>query len=857
MARNLPPNPLMAHQYFYQYAQLPVYQWRTYDRATLQYFPHSITPPTTYYPIYPYADNPYKPVPQQYFIHNDRPHTGHGIYRDAATLDGKPAEIVEGPTPKDDAPQEASSSTEATETSETTGLDSVRFLNLKYSNYQTESTPVDPPVEQQPPTEGDGDKDGEDSAAKEGGDRPPDQVETVETTEPETPAEGSPGDSTITDATAIQGAPSGDPEDIVEKVEKLQSEDAPADKVLTVLEKGMTDAGVSPATETTDEAAASPIPEPSSETATPETAGEAAENAGDDNQTSAADADKTTDEHPTEAGDSELPANADPVDEETGTSSEEAAKPETEAEKAADVATSEEPAPVKASEEVKEVVDEAAKEIDAPPSENEAGETPAEDGTAGDASSEDPPTPAPQTEDPPAGSQDAEGGAGEGDDQGDNLKTEAEPAAAEAAQEEADTPPEEVSKEETITAEEVPGPEAEKDGANGENPPDAAAAEETKVEDAPEASDSAPAAEEPAAEEPAAEEPAAEEPAAAAEEEVPAAEEPTAAAEEAPAAEEPASDAPAEEASGDNHVVEAAAVGAAVATAAAAAREMRHHRKYSETREHRPRDPLYGHKARLEREKDKVGLFENAIGRQVSKARAEEQRRHESEEYKQEQESRRERYAKRRAEAAAALAAQEEAEREERRAARRAAKEKREKAEAERERRLQEEAARMMERRKGKEREDLGESDGRRKQGRRPSFAGSSNSTTSPGELFRETLKKLASGESETSVHMFIMRVNSTSSERRRHHHHRHHRHGENKADGEGDEGSQGSSHGQRKDTISDEHSTSGEESSRSRRHYHDDAMSVNRPGLLKRTLNTFTQHVQLRAALRPERIEA
>lgn len=157
MARNLPPNPLMAHQYYYQYAQLPLYQWRTYDRATLQYSPHSIIPPAAYYPIYPYADDPYQPIHPQYHIHNDRPNTGYGIYRgmegtdqahnlsswpsidyssNKAVADGKPVETVETPPPKDDLPEKTSASTEATEASESKGMDCFYLLKLNHSNFR-------------------------------------------------------------------------------------------------------------------------------------------------------------------------------------------------------------------------------------------------------------------------------------------------------------------------------------------------------------------------------------------------------------------------------------------------------------------------------------------------------------------------------------------------------------------------------------------------------------------------------------------------------------------------------------------------------------------------------------------------
>lgn len=66
----------MAQQYYsYQYAQLPVFQWRTYDRNTLTFSAHPIIPPERLYPSYIYADDHYQsdhpPPPPPVF--DDRP----------------------------------------------------------------------------------------------------------------------------------------------------------------------------------------------------------------------------------------------------------------------------------------------------------------------------------------------------------------------------------------------------------------------------------------------------------------------------------------------------------------------------------------------------------------------------------------------------------------------------------------------------------------------------------------------------------------------------------------------------------------------------------------------------------------
>lgn len=51
----------MAQQYYsYQYAQLPVFQWRTFDRNTLTFSTHPIIPPERIYPSYLYADDRYQ-----------------------------------------------------------------------------------------------------------------------------------------------------------------------------------------------------------------------------------------------------------------------------------------------------------------------------------------------------------------------------------------------------------------------------------------------------------------------------------------------------------------------------------------------------------------------------------------------------------------------------------------------------------------------------------------------------------------------------------------------------------------------------------------------------------------------------
>lgn len=56
------PRPQMAQQYYYhhQYAQLPVFQWRTFDLNTLTFSTHPIIPPERLYPSYSYADDRFK-----------------------------------------------------------------------------------------------------------------------------------------------------------------------------------------------------------------------------------------------------------------------------------------------------------------------------------------------------------------------------------------------------------------------------------------------------------------------------------------------------------------------------------------------------------------------------------------------------------------------------------------------------------------------------------------------------------------------------------------------------------------------------------------------------------------------------
>jgi hypothetical protein len=67
------PRPLMAQQYYYQYAQLPVFQWRTYDRNTLTFSAHPIIPPERLYPSYLYADDRFKSNDLPPPIVDDRP----------------------------------------------------------------------------------------------------------------------------------------------------------------------------------------------------------------------------------------------------------------------------------------------------------------------------------------------------------------------------------------------------------------------------------------------------------------------------------------------------------------------------------------------------------------------------------------------------------------------------------------------------------------------------------------------------------------------------------------------------------------------------------------------------------------
>ena len=66
----------MAQPYYYQhqYAQLPVFQWRTYDLNTLTFSAHPIIPPERIYPSYSYADDRFKTNDLPPPIIDDQPH---------------------------------------------------------------------------------------------------------------------------------------------------------------------------------------------------------------------------------------------------------------------------------------------------------------------------------------------------------------------------------------------------------------------------------------------------------------------------------------------------------------------------------------------------------------------------------------------------------------------------------------------------------------------------------------------------------------------------------------------------------------------------------------------------------------
>ncbi len=55
----------MARPNQYQYAQLPVFQWRTFDRDTLTFSSHPIIPSERIFADHPFADDPFKNVDPQ------------------------------------------------------------------------------------------------------------------------------------------------------------------------------------------------------------------------------------------------------------------------------------------------------------------------------------------------------------------------------------------------------------------------------------------------------------------------------------------------------------------------------------------------------------------------------------------------------------------------------------------------------------------------------------------------------------------------------------------------------------------------------------------------------------------------
>lgn len=323
-------------------------------------------------------------------------------------------------------------------------------------------------------------------------------------------------------------------------------------------------------------------------------------------------------------------------------------------------------------------------------------------------------------------------------------------------------------------------------------------------------------------------------------------------------------------------MVAAAAIAVAAVAGSVAKGRRKVHRRYSETREHRPKDPFHGHNTRLERPKDKTGLFENAIGREVTKARDKEHLRHDSEEYKEKKRARKEQEAARREERQRQRYAEEEAEREEERLRRRAQKEKERQEEKlereaqkriheERVRRRQEEEALKAEKRKGKEREPAGDaetvSDARRKAGgRRPSFAGSNSGSSNPGEMIPAFLKRIGTGESDTGGALLMVRPNSKHHDERTSNN-KHHRGSDSdkekgKEKEKDPEGAPSRPHHHHR-TSSDRPRTSRHSSSRSQRQYHETPRSTNKPGVFSKAIATFTEHVQVRNIFRAERIGA
>ncbi len=88
----------MARPVHYQFAQLPVFQWRTYDRNTLTFSAHPIIPPERFYLGNPYADDYYKtdqPAPPVFDNMSELPPQGEAPESHATTKSDAPERIAQ------------------------------------------------------------------------------------------------------------------------------------------------------------------------------------------------------------------------------------------------------------------------------------------------------------------------------------------------------------------------------------------------------------------------------------------------------------------------------------------------------------------------------------------------------------------------------------------------------------------------------------------------------------------------------------------------------------------------------------------------------------------------------------------